>query len=138
MDLARPQEPDAFSDEVRDILRKVAQWHFGEFCPVESWSPAVNLYQVRSQLVLCMDLAGVKPEDVEVQVEARRVVVRGVRVAPDPRRSGQAAMRIVSMEIDHGSFCRLIDLPMAVNPAGAQTQYRDGLLWVAMPLRSAR
>jgi len=109
--------------------------HFREFCPVDSWTPAVNLYELRNQLVICVDLAGVKPGSVEVQVEVGQLMLRGVRAAPQPPARSRDVVYIVAMEIDHGPFCRTVSLPKQVDRLRVEVQYSQGLLWVRLPLR---
>lgn len=109
--------------------------HFREFCPVDSWAPAINLYELRNQLVICVDLAGVKPGSVEVQVEVGRLMLRGVRTAPQPPLRPRDVVYIVAMEIDHGPFCRTVSLPKQVDHLHIEVHYSQGLLWVRLPLR---
>ena len=103
--------------------------------PNEAWSPPINMYQLQTRLDVCVDLAGVDDDSVEVRLASRQLTVRGVRHAPDPRTGEGEPMRIVSMEIDHGRFCRIIELPRDLDPAGAQTAYVQGLLWIRIPVR---
>lgn len=109
--------------------------HFQEFCPVDSWSPAINLYRLQRRLDVCVGLAGVEPQSVRVQVEISRLVIQGVRKAPQPPARSHATMCILAMEIDHGPFCRTVPLPCRVNRTRAQMQYSRGLLWIRLPLR---
>jgi HSP20 family molecular chaperone IbpA len=37
------------------------------------------------------------------------------------------------MEIDHGSFCREVELPHDVARDRISAVYRDGLLWIELP-----
>ena len=45
-------------------------------------------------------------------------------------------MRIVCMEIDHGLFCRVLQLPRQVDLMAISTEYANGLLWIRLPLKS--
>ena len=108
--------------------------HFRDFCPVDSWVPSVNLYRTRQRIDVCVDLAGVEASSVFVQMEMGQLVIRGVRTAPQPPARAHDQMRIISMEIDHGSFCRTISLPIQVDQMQIQTQYTKGLLWVRLSL----
>lgn len=115
----------------------IAQWssrHFERVHSVEGWSPAVNVYRLDRHLAVCVDLAGIDRQSIDVRVEPGRLIVRGVRHAPDPRRQ-QEAMRIMVMEIDHGPFCRVLDLPPEVDLNRVESHYDNGLLWVTLPLR---
>ena len=110
------------------------QWHQGEFFPVDSWSPPINVYQLAQRVEVCVDLAGLDANAVEVRVEPSRLTIRGVRPAPEPKR-GQEQMRILSMEINHGPFCRVLTLNHLIDLPRVQTQYANGLLWIRLPLK---
>src|ERR1041385_2069629 len=43
------------------------------------WQPAVDIYRSQTGWKIKFDLAGVKPEDVEILVADDRLIVRGVR-----------------------------------------------------------
>lgn len=116
------------------MFSQLGQVKFSEFSSMDSWSPAINLYHLHRRLELSVDLAGLDPNSVQVRVEQDRVVLRGYRSAPDPRQ-GDEPMRILTMEINHGPFCRVVELPEQVDLARVKTQYCNGLLWVRMPLR---
>jgi len=118
----------------RTIVR-VWRGQFGDFSPTECWAPPVNIYRLDHAMEICVDLAGVDPDAIDVRVEERLLIVRGVRHAPEPKRQRQAGMRIIAMEIDHGPFCREIPLPEQVDLARVTSEYKAGLLWVRLPLR---
>ena len=103
--------------------------------PVESWSPPINVYQLMDNVEMCIDLAGIDPATVQITVEPFRVYVRGVRLAPEPKLAGpHAQVRILAMEIDHGPFCRQIDLPFAVSTRRMTWDYEDGVLRLKIPV----
>lgn len=116
------------------MFSQLGQVKFSEFSSMDSWSPAINLYHLHRRLELSVDLAGLDTNSVQVRVEQDRVVLRGYRSAPDPRQ-GDEPMRILTMEINHGPFCRVVELPEQVDLARVKTQYCNGLLWIRLPLR---
>jgi HSP20 family molecular chaperone IbpA len=132
----------ATQDEFRHMTHRLSkltaellEGHFGEFCPVESWVPAVNVYRLPRRVEVCVDLAGLDARTIEVQVERGRLMVRGFRAPPEPRQ-GREGLRIVAMEIDHGPFCRTIQVPEEVDAGRIRTEYTEGMLWVRLPLRA--
>ena len=133
IDAAQQDQPGGTHASMRVVINELWQWHSGEFCPVETWQPAINVYQLEDRLEICVDLAGIDPRNLELHVERERLMIRGVRAAPDPRRSPQP-MRIISMEINHGPFCRIIDLPAPVDGGRVSTNYHNGLLMIRIPL----
>ena len=111
---------------------------FGDFCPVDSWAPPMNIYRLADRIDVCVELAGVDRDAIEVHVEPGRLTIRGQREAPQPTvRSKGQPMRIVVMEVRHGAFCRTVALPDHVDIPSAESHYEDGLLWVRIPLRQA-
>ena len=99
-----------------------------------AWSPDLNAYRCRGQIILCVDLAGVEPASLELRVEPRRLQVRGRRDAPEPKLSEHKALQVLALEIDYGPFEREVLLPVEVDPERVSFEYRNGLLWVHLPL----
>lgn len=116
------------------LLRDAMHRNLGRCSPTEVWAPAVNVYQLPGRLEICVDLAGVDREALDVRVEPGRLLLRGTRSAPEPIDRGDGPMRIVSMEIDYGPFQREILLPPEVVLEEVQSTYDDGLLWIALPM----
>jgi len=134
MDTTRRDVPDALSAEFTQVIGRFWRWQYGEFSPGDSWSPQVNVYRLPDRFEVCMELAGVQRQTIEVHVEQGRLTIRGVRTAPEPERPHDEPIRIVCMEIDHGSFRRSITLPTNVALERVESVYADGLLWVRLPL----
>ncbi len=131
--------PDPFNTMVRHMSKAMDQLQKGffNFCPAETWMPPVNLYESETCYVLCVDLAGVEKDKIELTVEGNHVRLRGNRAVPvmieeeGPQRTQRARVHI--MEIDHGPFCRTVDLPRGVDGTRVVAAYKDGLLWVQLP-----
>jgi HSP20 family protein len=104
------------------------------------WRPAVNLYEDREAFYLVVDVAGVDPKSIDLQVQKQMLVFRGERDSPRPpaekcRCKGvkNTPMRLHMMEINHGPFHRVLGLPQEVDSSAIQACYRNGFLWVTMP-----
>ncbi len=119
---------------VQQVRSQVEFSPFGEFRAEESWTPPVNLYQVDGAIVVCVDLAGVDRRQIDLRIVPGKLTISGTRLAPTPDRAASKGMRIVSMEIDHGKFSRTITIPDAVDIERSESEYRDGLLWIDLPL----
>lgn len=91
-----------------------------------AWSPHADVYQTRQGWVIKLDLAGVKPQDVSVQVRGSRVSISGVRkdwiVEKD--------WRHYSMEISYSRFERIIELPCELTRVEISNECRDGMLLI--------
>jgi HSP20 family protein len=81
-------------------------------------------------VTIVVDLAGIDPNDVEVVVTDRTVVVSGERRRPT------LACRVSyrQMEIEYGLFQRRVTLAEDVDPEAAEATYEQGLLKVVLPL----
>lgn len=90
------------------------------------WRPPVDIYRTRKGWLLKFDLAGVRLEDVSVQVEGCRVTVTGVR--RDWLAEEDASY--YSMEIAYNRFERTIELPCDFANPNIAVEGRDGLLIV--------
>jgi len=129
------QEFDGFSDQGMSTMNGLWHWHGGDFSPRDSWAPSINVYRLTTRFEVCVDLAGVPKHTIDVRVDPGRLVIRGVREAPAPECEDADRLRILSMEIDHGPFCRVIVLPDHVDLGRVQSRYDNGMLWVTLPLR---
>ncbi len=113
---------------------------FSQFAQTEAWTPAVNIYQTGNRFHVCVDLAGIDRDQIDVRIEPGRLTIAGVRHAPEPSRgdnasaAGEIDMKIHSMEIDHGAFRREIQVSREVNLDAVESEYRSGILWITLPL----
>ena len=107
------------------------------FCGPETWTPSVNLYEAEATYLVCVDLAGVDKEKIDIEVVDNMLSLRGNRAVPTTVPSaeavGEARLRVHLMEIDHGSFCRTVELPQDVNKDQISARYDAGLLWIELP-----
>jgi HSP20 family protein len=115
-----------------DEMRRVC---LGAPSPTALWRPAVNAYRLADQFVICVDLAGMDRKNISVRVESRRLRVSGTRPPPEPPRDADAPAQTLAMEIDYGPFERALELPAEVDAERVTANYRDGLLWVTLPLK---
>jgi len=128
-------EPEQVSEQIAYMVSKLWMWNEGDFCPVDSWTPACNVYRSDDRIEVCIDVAGMDRRSIEVRVEVGRLVVQGVRGSPEPSLSTAGPMKILAMEIDHGRFCRSIDLPGQIDVTRVESSYENGMLWVKMRVR---
>ena len=100
-----------------------------------AFSPAVDVFYVGDppRAVVHAELAGVSPDDVKVEVRGRELILVGRRLPP------QAKGRLYQqLEIEHGSFRRVVPLGADVDADQATARYEDGILQVTLPLRTDR
>jgi HSP20 family protein len=95
------------------------------------FSPRVDVYYTDDppRAVVKVDLAGVDPADVALEIRGRQLMIAG------ERRPTEAGGRLYQqIEIENGPFRRLVELGAAVVPDNASASYLDGVLQVEIPL----
>jgi HSP20 family protein len=105
----------------------------GAFTDV-SWQPAVDIYRTPSGWLAKFELAGVRPEDFQVELEGRILRLRGAR------RDFllEEGVRYHTLEITYSSFERQVEFPVILEKANVRTEYRDGMLIVRIRLEEER
>lgn len=95
-----------------------------------AWEPAIDLYETDDELVVMVELAGVKEGDFQIIIERNIFTIRGERERILPV-SKTAVYH--QMEISSGPFERSIALPEAVDVEKARASYENGLVEVILP-----
>ena len=133
MKAAAPFLPDVISEwaEITIVETRTSTHPFAT-----GWRPAVNAYRCSAHFVIFADLAGIPAESIAVSAEGVRLTIRGTRPAPEPRWERSEPAQLLALEIDHGSFERVLDLPQEVDPDELTTEYRDGLLRIQIAVKS--
>lgn len=115
------------------IVDQLGKGYYG-FRPNESWVPSANLYETDSAYLVCVDLAGVDRNKIDITVVDQRLTLRGHRPAPVPEQAeSKGTLRVHLMEIDHGAFSRDVELPADVDRNAIRATHRNGLLWIELP-----
>lgn len=120
MSRTRRQDPAAqLFDELSDRLGS------------ESWRPSVDVYETEAAVVVELELAGVRQEDLRVNVDADRLAIRGTRA---PARDA-GVQRLHQVEIATGPFERLLRIAIPFEREHVSARLVDGLLRVVLPKR---
>lgn len=97
------------------------------------WVPNTDVYVCDGGLVVKVELAGMRREDLELVIEGTRVRIAGYR--PDGCRA--AKCKFLVMEINYGAFETVIDLPKGYDLSQARAAYQNGFLRIDVPALSA-
>ncbi|MFL6229734.1 MAG: Hsp20/alpha crystallin family protein [Pyrinomonadaceae bacterium] len=90
------------------------------------WSPAADVYQVKEGWLVKVDLAGVSPEEVEITIADRVLVIEGIR------RDAFCAETLSyhQLEITYSRFEKTLRFPCVIDGARVERDYRDGFLLI--------
>jgi HSP20 family protein len=124
----------AIQRDLGDIVVQLTRTQVVHFSP-QRWEPAINAFRCGNYFIVCVELAGVDKPNLDVRAESRRLVIRGTRLLPEPSCEDPPAMHVLALEIDHGPFERIVELPADVEPERVTAEHRNGLLWIKLPLR---
>jgi HSP20 family protein len=94
-----------------------------------NWTPNTDVYISEEGLVIKVELAGMRREDLELSVEGNRLKISGQR--PDGCRSGKCNFLV--MEINYGPFETVIELPPGYDLSKAKATYQNGFLRIDVP-----
>jgi HSP20 family protein len=104
-----------------------------EGSPETYWVPNTDVYVCDEGLVIKVELAGMRREDLELVVESNRVKITGHR--PDGCRA--AKCKFLVMEINYGAFETTIELPKGYDLSHARAAYQNGFLRIDVPVQGA-
>ena len=94
------------------------------------WCPLADVYRCGYGWVVKLDLAGVRVEDVQMDIAGDRLLVRGLRrdwLCGEGHQS-------YSMEIAYNRFERAIEFPCDLRQAEITSEYHDGMLLIHLNL----
>lgn len=98
------------------------------------WSPAIDVVKQNGNLVIRADVPGMKPEEIDIEIEDDVLTLSGEHTEEKEEREGQYMRR----ERRSGSFRRSIGLPASVDPEQIEAVCKDGVLEVTVPVPSAQ
>lgn len=106
----------------------------GMHCPHDAWRPPTDVYETPDGLVVKMELAGMREQDIEVVLDKKLLLISGSRPDDRPRER----MSYYQMGVNYGHFCVQIFLPWPVHEDGTTATYEDGFLKISLPRRTGQ
>lgn len=92
----------------------------------------IKMYRGSDRLVVAAAMAGMQPEDIEVEVTSNGLLKLTGRVVGELK----GETEVLLDEWNPGPYQRTVELPSAVDGGLANVTYRNGVLVVALPLSS--
>jgi HSP20 family protein len=93
----------------------------------KTWCPPTDVYETDDCVVVKVEIAGMNKDDFVISLDARRLVISGVRHDPSAKLGYQ------QMEILYGHFETRVHLPRAIDVDKIEAQYQQGFLHVRLP-----
>jgi|SRR5579883_1061070 len=95
------------------------------------WSPAIEVRERNNQLEIAAELPGLNKDDVRVECTDEGIIIQGEKKQETESNEGG----IHRSERSYGHFYRMIPLPGGANPEQAKAEFKDGVLFVRVPLQ---
>lgn len=96
---------------------------------VNSFAPAMDVYQTDSDIVAEISLPGIDPSKVKISIADDILTIEG----KIEKKSEIDEKNYYRKEVSMGSFHRSVALPTSVNGEAAKALYEDGILKVLIP-----
>ena len=91
------------------------------------FSPALDVAETDASFEVIVDLPGVDPDGVTVEMQEGKLMVSGERPVPESEKGFHR------MERPAGKFCRMLALPNDVDVDNIEARYELGVLSVTIP-----
>jgi HSP20 family protein len=128
-DLVQLQE--RFNRLFDDVLARSGAVREAESAARAGWRPATDVFEEPARYVVRVDLPGVPPSDVEIEVEEAALHVRGERRMD----LGVPRDAYLRSERPQGGFAVSLQIPASVDRERIEAAHRDGVLEVVLPKR---
>lgn len=93
------------------------------------WSPTLDLFDEKDDLVVNLELPGLKKEDIQISLQDGVLSVSGERKHDAENKDGKT----FRSERYFGKFQRSVTLPTLVDGSKVKAAYKDGILSITLP-----
>lgn len=133
---ASPRSPDRWGNDFVNAIERFYRDPFvSPFAPMAGGSdwltPRMNISESENAVTVSMEVPGVKPEDVQIEVTGDTLTVRGEKHCEKSEKDEGYQYN----ECEYGSFFRSIDLPTGVDTSNVNAKCRNGLLNITLKKR---
>jgi HSP20 family protein len=94
-----------------------------------NWSPAVDIYDTGTEVIIHAEVPGMRKEDIDIRVENNVLTIRGTK----ERKEDVKEEGYFRAERSYGSFTRSFSLPNTVEVSKIAADYKDGVLTLHLP-----
>jgi len=94
----------------------------------EKFVPSLDVAETDEGFLVSMDLPGVNPDEVKIEMHEGKLSISGSR-----KRSDAEDTKLHRIERSHGTFHRVLGLPSEVDIEKIDASYEHGVLTVSLP-----
>ena len=104
-------------------------WKSDEPASTTTWSPAVDIFETESEIVVKAEVPGMDRKDITLNLENNVLTLRGERRFLKETKD-ENYHRI---ERSYGGFSRAFSIPVTVDDEKIRADYQDGVLKIVLP-----
>ncbi len=104
-------------------------WKSDEPASTTTWSPAVDIFETESEIVVKPEVPGMDRKDITLNLENNVLTLRGERRFLKETKE-ENYHRI---ERSYGGFSRAFSIPVTVDDEKIRADYQDGVLKIVLP-----
>jgi len=133
---ASPRTPDRWGSDFFNAMERFYRDPFfsnlAPFSGTSDWmTPRMNIAETEKDVTVNMEVPGVRPEDVQIEVTGDSLTVRGEKRCEKSEKEEGFQYN----ECEYGSFFRSIDLPGGVDTNNVNAACKNGLLSITLKKR---
>jgi HSP20 family protein len=115
----------ALQNEVNRLFSRAGG---GDVAERQSWTPAIDVVETDHAIVLKAELAGIKPEDINIEVQDNVLTLSGERRFEEEVKED----KFYRIERRYGSFSRSLALPPTADESKVDATYENGVLQITV------
>ena len=123
-------DPFEHLNRLRSEVTRLFESPFGNLTQgFNTWSPAIDLFEDKDNVIVKAELPGMKKEEIDVSLHEGTLTISGERKSEREEKEGET----YRSERFYGRFQRSVLLPGSVSVEKVSANYKDGVLTITMP-----
>ncbi|SNB47429.1 Hsp20/alpha crystallin family protein [Geobacter sp. DSM 9736] len=118
-----------FRQQINEIFTYLSEFERRDTSGERAYVPPVDVFETADHLIVEMDLPGFDRSDLSLSMCCNTLVVEGAK-REEPRPDD---VSYICLERSFGRFCKTLEIPPAVDVAGVEATYQNGVLVVSFP-----
>jgi HSP20 family protein len=91
----------------------------------------IDLFEDKDNFYVLSPIAGIKAEDLDIEIEEKKLTIEGERKNPAPKET-----KYIKKECYWGKFKREIEFPSSVDLDEIEAEFKHGILFLKIPKRN--
>lgn len=117
----------SFRKEMDRLFERAFDQDF-ELPSLRGWNPPLDLSETNEMIVVRLEVPGIDPKDIQVQLKGQVLTVRGEKIREQEKKD-ESYFRA---EREYGSFIRTLQLPTSVREDKVNATFKHGLLTITL------